>query len=467
MATDNKIESCYLEQARNLYKRIKPENRTPKGVGLQNAASLFDVIELSKYYKQSGAVYLKKVDADGNGSISIEELATVLQRADKESFKDSRFPLDINSRNNQIAEKQEVQEDFNKYGGVPYLLSEAKTQTPELFTKIESRLKTGDFTVTGEKPEEDRNLFKESIHGIYLTNSVRRATLRYDVLAQKAPALKKAFLSSLAESEVPIYDMDIDENTNNIVFTTRQLDNKTRPYPKIEMFIREDGTSLGAMSGPKEKESIHSKIPPFTYVPVVGRVYKDPKAEATAKKVCKDVLTDNNLQYVNDNILEAIGNPQKYEELMKKFEKPIQKAYGVNTPMVLVKEDGYFAGKYSNEQIQINYKGILEGKKELEAAGVAKDKIKEYFTKEFFGVLSHEYWHSKEGDLGRLGLQSDLAEKYGLENDYILPDDSIRAFGDASRYSEQPIEKSSFLVESIILKQIREWYAKRNQAAPN
>lgn len=452
MATDNKIEACYLEQARNLYNRIKPEQRTPKGVPLQNAASLFSIIELdSKYFKQSGAIYLKKVDADGNGAISVEELATVLQRADKESFKDSRYPLDIQAKNDQIADKWEIQEDFNKYGGVPYLLTEAKAQTPKLLPKIENRLKMGDFTVTGEKSEDDSNLFKENVNGVFYTKAIRRATLRYDILAQQAPAMKKAFLSSLADKQVPFYDMEIDENTNNIVFNTRQLDDKATPFPKVEMFIREDGTSLGAMPGPKESESIRDIIPGITSRPVIGRVYKDPEAEAAAKKVCEDVITETNLQYVNKSILEALDNPQKFEALVKKFEKPMQKAYGVNTSMVLTKENEDFAGQYHNHQIQINHKGILEYKKELEKTGVSKDKIREFFTHKFFIILTHEYWHAKSDDLGRRELQGDNAE-----NDYISYEDSIRVFGDASRFSEQPSEKSSFLVNSIVDKHIRQ-----------
>lgn len=470
MATDNKIEACYLEQARNLYNRIKPEQRTPKGVPLQNAASLFSVIGLdTKDFKQSGAVYLKKVDADGDGSISVEELATVLQRADKESFKDSRFPLDIKARNDQIAESQEIQEDFNKYGAIPYLLAEAKAQTPKLFPKIESRLRMGDFTVTGEKPDEDTNLYRESVNGVFHTNSVRRTTLRYDVLAQKAPTLKKAFLSSLADKQVPFYDMEIDENTNNIVFNTRQLDEKRRPYPKIEMFIREDGTSLGAMPGPKESESILSKIPQLTDVPSVFDVYKDPKAEETAKKVCKEVITAKNLEFIDENILEAIDNPQKLEALVKKFEKPMQKIYDVSTTMIITETDEDYAGAYDpeNNKIKVNYKGIQEGKKGLEEAGVSKNKIKDYLTNHFFEILTHEYWHANEDVAGKLQFQDDFLKKYWLDNGYIRYADSIRAFGDASRYSEQPSEKSSYLVNSIVDKHIRQWYANKNQATPN
>lgn len=470
MRLDNGIPSCYFNQAQNLFNKNFGKNKTtaPESVNIKQAGQLFHAIKLdSKNYKNSKLTYLKKTDTNGDGFISVAELAKVLERADKEAWKNSKDPLDTMDKDDQIASAMEIQEDFNKHGAIPYLLTEAKAQTPEIYKQIKNKLEEGDFTITGEKPNEDSNLLRESINGSPYTEAINETIGRYEVLAQKAPSLRKTFLYGLANGQVPFFNMDLNEKTNKITFSDRQVDEKGRIYLTMEDFDRKNATSLATMSDSIRSESIHDIVPAVTYTTAVGRVYKNPEAEATAKKICENILTDNNLQYVDEHILEAIDNPQKFKELTKKFEKPMQKLLGINIPIVVSKTEEDYAGQYDYNQINIDYKNIKELKNSLEQAGVPSNKMKEYLAKNLLGIISHEYWHAKQDSLGKIGLQSDVSKKYNLKNDYISAENSIRAFGDARRYNEQPIENSAFIVNAYIHKYITKWYAKRNSAAPN
>lgn len=464
--TTDKIEACYLEQARNLYNRIKPEQQTAKGVPLQNAASLFSTIQLdSQYFEHARQIYLKGIDTNGDGTISIDELATVLQRADKESFKNSTDPISIGTRNDKIADAYEILSDITTHGVIPFMLKEAKSKTtPEQYKKIEKRIKTGAFTITSKTGEEDVNLLKRPTKDTGYVDAITNAYFRYEKLIKNLPQLKQVFWNKLTQGQVPSFNPDND----TVTFKSAEVNDNNKTYTYLEMFNRKDGKSLLTMTSSIGSESLSDKIAITYDPPLVGDVYKDPLAEAAKQKIIKEVLTDENLQYVDEHILNAIDNPQKLAQLIKKIEKLMQKALGLNTTMYVEEKETYFSGGHDkeNNRIAIAFKNIEGLKNSYEELGISKDKMKKALVANIFKTISHEYWHAGE-NLAIKNSQHPMAKEY-KENykHYLINTESIRIFGDTRQYYEQPVEKGSYIVEMGVDNYIKQWYAKRNQATP-
>lgn len=466
MGTDNRIEPCYLEQAQNFYRLrgLNPNGETYK----KFSAALF-----AGQYTNEASVYWQAIDTDKSKSITPEKLARAFQRADQKSFVDSKDPYDLGYTNDKICDKDEMTADIVKYGMIPYLLQEAKKNTsPEKYQQIAERLKTGAFTITGEKRKDDINLLKSETTGRSYPNNILWVDYRYEELAKKTPGLRQLFWDKLASGQVPFFKKLPSEEV--IV-----SEDKVKGYGDIYS-TSETVDKNGALKMSTEDSTGHDTVSahmPFNYSPVDrGRPYEDSLAEKEVKKFNTQVLTNENLEYFDSHILEALDSPEKLAKFIKIAEKPSQTAFELRTKMFVDKDRTDVAGEYQpiDDKILIAYKYLTEHKTMLQRGGVPEDKTKEALLCELFDTIIHEYYHPKQYDYidnppkNLSPTEEKMIRKYEDSHKYDIDcDGNIMIHGDMRQCHAQPSEQSPNLVGLRVRSHIKQWYAKRNQVKPN
>lgn len=460
MSVNEKIDACYVTQAQNLFKK---SNADSSGIKIEQAGSLFNAINLDTAYRDSKDTYLRGVDANNDGSISVEELASVLQRADKQK---ATVAYDTRTRNNQVTNSVELNCDFAKNGALPFLLSEAKTKDPEKYEQIKKRLETGAFTVTGTNRSQDINLLQKQTDGSNYAGVMNETARRYEFLKDVPNSnVSKIFLDKLAQGQVPKYEITPD---GKITFKEHNYKDNSVSETEETYNLRNAEKPISAKTAPAES---------LTYKqPKKISLDKDPLGNAASEKINKEVLTDEQLKYYDDHILEAVDDPQKFCELTEKLSADMKKAYNVNTSHITITEDvGSLAGGYNQkiDKVIIPYSTYTSMKDGLEKAGVPKEKMQQELAKALVGTIAHEYWHAKQIDLTKNPpsnaspeeLANIAAFKDNSEN-YLSGFYNFKMSGSGKDYTEQPLEKSAYELEASVDKHIDDWYAKRNISTP-
>lgn len=474
MGINEKIETCYAVQAKTLLKGVGPD-----GIKVEQAASLFSVINLNGQPEGAKRAYLQGIDTDGNGSISEKELTEALERADKEG-RTGNNPNDRMARNNQIVDSLDIESDFAKNGSIPFLLAEAKKQNPAKYEQIKQRLMSGAFTVTDESSKQDINLLKQQTDGRDYATAVNTTAQRYEAINSIAsqlaptPQAQKAFFDDLASGQVPKFGIGRSADQkytmsfyNDVIedkaFLGKSIVRKARTF---DIANSEKITNTDS--------SFDSRISLNTQAPATFD--NDPLEKAAAKKLCTDAMSDKQLQYYDEHVLEAMENPKKFGEFMDKIGKDVRKSLNVNVPQKISdQQEGSAIAFYDrkDKDITVSYTAIKSIQEEMEKTGTPKDKMKQELLRETLGVLSHEYWHAKQADLIQNTPANASSEEKAIIKQYeenyqngISIEKSVKLFGTREAYTKQPVEKSAYDMSMDVNTHIDHWYAKRNQTTP-
>lgn len=461
MGKNNRIDACYMTQAQNLFKQLGIQG---KGKKVENASSLFGALNFLDDYDSSKKAYFKEIDTDKDNFISEKEFAYVLQRADKQGRTGDNIN-DKNGRNNQVVDAFDLNCDFAKNGARKFLLDEAKKQNPEKYQQIKERLMKGNFTVTGRAGESEINLLQQPTDGKDLAAELNEAVKRYEGIGfsikdnkQQAIAARK-FLDRLADGQIVSYDVDSEKKT--ITFFEDKVNH--------ELILRKE-QSFDLVNPQNLQEPKGFLVGRATINSPEETLDKDFLEKTAAKAICDQVLAEQ-LRDIDNNILEAIDNPQNFSALVQKLSSGIKKTLGVKTSVSIsdnVEKNG--TGFYNREtdEIEISYSQFKSYKDHLEKTGTLTEKLKQQLVKHIIGTITHEYWHSKQNTLttttpaGATPQEIAIIKKYSENNmHYLTFQRSLKFFGSTDKYTQQPKEKSAFDMETDIYTFIDKWYANK------
>lgn len=490
MGINNSIDACYLEQAKNLFKQLKAGK---DGVSLDHADDLLSASEVILFSQEAKNRYIENINTDKNKFISVEEFARVLQRADQQGRTGNVFTDNL-GRNNKVVDDSDLECDFAKNAALPFLLSEAKKYCPEKYAQIERNLRNGTFTITGgfnhdTHRDDDINLMKNSLSGYRYADAVVKANQAYELLKGYAQHIapnanvQKLFFEKLASGEVSLYDLDSEKRTLSLmqdgIFSnkptsdgrknlkvshyeeTYNLDN-LQATPSTNWFSRR---LINLVQGAfKTRTGMNYRDP------AKGTIGNDPIEKATVKKLLSEVLTDDQLKYYNDNILQAVDDPKKFAELSAKLGASIRKSmnlHGINQVISDAQTDGTLGYYVSQNKSITLYRSSLKVIKDgIEKTGATPDLVKQELMRRFISTVAHEYFHAKQDALTvNPPVHATPQEKAIIAiykesfDNYTDSDDDIQIFGTIKENIDQPVEKSAHNLTLDVDNYIDNWFA--------
>lgn len=442
MGTDNKIDACYMTQAQNLFKKLKLD---PKGVSVKlEAMQLFS----SLHFCESKYSYIESVDTNKDSLISVQELASVFQRADKEG-RSGKLAYDNTQKNDGITDKTELLSDFVQHGAIPYLLSETKKHAPEAFPKIKERLTKGVFSITGE---QDYNLRHNEQYGINLTTMVSEATNKYESLIFLAPNFKKMFFDNLASGIIAQYD--VEANGKELKVKQDQV-NVTR-LGETEILQTETAYAIDNPQKPITTSKPYP-VPKLKYaIPktLLERFKSDSFENFVATTIREKVLTPQQVKKYEKEFSKALKDKESFTQFTQNLGAKINQALGINPSLFITNEDFKDkAGHYDSakKEVVISYPKIPSLQKSLESVGVPDEKIKRELFDYTIGLMVHEYGHAAQYAFIENPPQSPTPEEKTIIADYrqnskefLFPKDSETLYGSIDKYMTQPLENNSF-----------------------
>lgn len=460
MGTENRIDACYMAQAQNLFKQLGLD---PKGVkAKKEAMPLFNSIP----FGASKDNYIKSIDTNKDGFISSKEYAAMLKRANDESHS-ANSPQDKFDKNDGITDERELLSDFVQHGAIPYLLSEAKKNSPQNYKKVEENLRNGTFTLSGDSEYNIKNIFKTKVNGSDHVSAIIYTLVPYQALTELFPKYKGHFFDKLAQGVVQKQQMTSGEQvtfTQNLpdkdFFSTGQI------LEQKEVF---------AENNPQKPISISRPSPilkfGYTLPKEPDHIDSDPLETVMAQKICQKVLTAQNLETYEKTILQSVRNPKKFTRFTQTLGEEIQKALETNVSQEI--SDKHFINKgafYSDKTKTITFSqsGFEDFYRSLQSVGVPKNKIKQKLLLEIIKQIAHEYGHAAQYDFiknppkNATPEQLALIEKYEKNNkEYLDTTDSIILYGSIERYASQPMEASPHKLEIDIEEHFNKWNKSR------
>lgn len=388
MELDNKVETCYMRQVKRNIFSPKPNS---KGLRVNDEALVF-FQDLPSGCPSSKLFYIKSLDTDGDGFLSLKEIAAAYQRADKNGNEERDDLGYISSiRDDCMSSKVESLNDFALHGAGPYLLSEAKKVNPAIYAQIEEKLKTGTFTITEEL---DDNPFRKKQRGDKLASSIIRATEEYEHLEKVSPDKKEVFFERLARGKAL-----------NFLRTTAE-------EPKEYSF---------------EDEAI--------------------------RNLCQKVFTSEKIKDYKSKILDIINDKQRLAKFLATVGEEIQNELKVKTTIVVSEkalEDNAAANFESkNKRINFSYPELIRVLNLNK--GRSEDTIKNEMVKYIiFSILTHEYWHSEQFAMIENPPKNATPKQLATiqawrqnSNNFITISKSMKSCGSLKDYATQPIEDSA------------------------
>lgn len=452
MGTDNKIDACYMTQAQNLFKKLK---LNPKGVKIkEEAMQLFSTLPFgaSKY------AYIESIDTDKDGNISVQELASVFQRADKEGYS-SKLAYNNALKDDRITNITELSSDFAQHSALPFLLNEAKKHSPEKYSQIEQKLKTGTFSITGE---QDYNLLHKEQDGINRTNMISEATRSYENLALFTPGFKKMFFEHLASGNVAQYDT----GNKGKELTVKQDRVNTTHLNETEILQTE---TTYPIDNPQKTISVSKPRPvsKLQYTPpknLPQSLEADPIEKLIAKEICEKVLTPEQVKKYEKDILKTTKDKKSFTQFAENLGAKINQTLKIKPSLSITnekfKEKGGFYDNEKNE-IVLSYPAVAPLQKSIESMGVPNKVVKQILLKTTIGIIAHEYGHAAQYAFIKNSPKKATPEeniaiaKYKQNfNEYLYPTDAITLYGSMDKYMTQPIENSSLNLMLDIKKHI-------------
>lgn len=419
MELNNRVESCYMRQAQF------SSGLSPKDKGLRvngEALQLFDNLpnEASKLF------YVNSLDTNGDGFLSLKELAAAYQRADKNGNQERNEWGGISLRDNGKTTKDEVLNDFALHGAGPYLLREAKKVNPEKYAQVEQRLKSGTFTVTGEYND---NLLKKPLSGNRLGKQITEAVREYENLERVFPEERKSFFNKLAEGEA--------------VGLVNPFPKKNVSFPiTLENLAQKDNAS-------------------------------DPITKKIAQKLCEEVFTQEKVKNYSNNVLDAVKNPQKLSAFLTTIGNDINKTLALSTTTTVKNKQSIELGKYtwSSDKISTFYPKIKEKEESLTKNNTPEPiKRQELLSFVLSKIVSHEYMHAVQNDVSHkppsnLSFRELMIRDAWIQNrnygNYYTCNDITNC--DYNRYAKQPLEKSALNLEKDVEQHLKYLFAEEKR----
>lgn len=392
MGTDNRVRPCYIRQVQN--SPNAPESKS-KGLRVNDQAlRFFDTLPEGP----SKSFYVKSLDADGDGFLSVNELAAAYQRADINGNQERDEWGGISLRDDGKTTHDELMNAFALDGAIPYLLSKAKEANPEKYAQIEQRLKTGTFTTT---EEFDDNFFREKQRGGQLVSSVIRAVKEYENLEKVSPDKKGLFFDRLAKGEA--------------------LD-----------FLR---------PASKEREAYSFE-------------------NNAAQRLCKNVFTREKREGYRAMILNVIKDRQTFSQFATAMGEEVQREISlelkteVKTPIIITDEkfeDKIAYYDWRKNEIALSRPILTSLRDSMKSKGDSDDKIKRELVRQIIEVIPHEYLHAgqyaavknppKDATPEQLAVIKKWANNFA---NYLDISESKKRYGSTKEYAQQPIEDSAF-----------------------